>query len=135
VLEPLLTKLTHPDAEASALLQGLAWWVARAFRRMARIVSTAALAQKVLCLVDACPAWPLQLPDRNLSKTASAALKLLNARLQRKARLVARSAVDGGTQAMLERLAAARAAIRAVRSGRWALRLGICGNRHQWRLK
>lgn len=133
VLEPLLTKVTHPDAEASPALLGLAWWVARSFRRMARVVSTAALAlaQKLLCLVDACPAWPLQLPDRNLSKTAQAALKLLNKRLDRKPRLVG----DGGNCATLERVDAARAAIRAVRAGWRALRLGVCGNRHQWRLR
>ena len=37
VLEPLLVKATHPDAEGSPPLKALGWWLARAFRRMARI--------------------------------------------------------------------------------------------------
>lgn len=138
VLEPLLTKLTHPDAHASPVLLGLAWWVARAFRRMARIVSTAALAlaQKVLCLVDACPAWPLRLPDRNLSKTARAWLRQLNSGLKKQALQVAGAARQAPpAEHPPPDMAALRACVRAVRLGWAQLRLGVCGNRHQWRLK
>jgi transposase len=51
------------------VLAGLAWYVARACRRMARLVPMALLAAlRHARLADALPAWPLRLPDPNLSK-------------------------------------------------------------------
>ena len=140
VLEPLLVKTFHPDAEGCAALKGLGWWIARMFRRMARIVSTAALAlvRDVLRLVEACPAWPLLLPDRNLSESARRRLKPLENGLRAYARRVARLArnADAYAPELVEAGAkAARAAIRAVRAGWRDVRLGVCGNRHQWRLR
>jgi transposase len=140
VLEPLMVKVSHPDADAPPVLQRLAYWIARAFRRMARIVSTAALAlvRDVLRLVDACPAWPLELPDRNLSESARARLKPLENGLRAYARRAARAArnPDAHAPELVEAgVKAAQAAIRAVRAGWRDVRLGVCGNRHQWRLR
>ena len=97
VLEPLLVKVSHPEAEGSAALKSLAYWLARAFRRMARIVGTAALdlVKTVLGLVDAWPANPLRLPDRNLSKIAKASLRTVGNALKLNTMLLARDARDG----------------------------------------
>lgn len=64
---------------ASPTMRGIAYWLARAFRRMAKIVGTVSLilVRDILRLADACPASPLILPDRTLSKTARARLKPL----------------------------------------------------------
>jgi hypothetical protein len=139
VLEPLLERATRRH-RGSALLGGVAWWLARAFRRMARILSTASLrlVRDVLRLADAWPANPLVLPDRNLSETARQQLVALGEGLRLCARRVTRAARQGGPpeRAAFEAGAkAARAAIRAVRKGLRLLRLGTLGNRHQWRLR
>ena len=134
VLEPLLVKATHPDAEGSPPLKALGWWLARAFRRMARIVSTAALAlvHDELGLVDAWPARPLTLPDRNLSKTAKASLRTVGNALKLNTMLLLRAEDD---EARAPRYQAHRTISRALRAGWRQLRLGVCGNRHLWRLK
>lgn len=134
VLEPLLIKASHPDAEGSAVLRGLGWWLARAFRRMARIVSTAALGlvRNLLGLVDAWPANPLRLPDRDLSKTARASLCTLGKALKLNTRLLARAGDDAARRA---RETAHRTISRALGAGWRQLRLAVCGNRHQWRLR
>ena len=91
VLETLLVKVSDPDG--SATLRGLAYWLARSFRRMARIVSKAAMAlvKNVLGLVDAWPAWPLLLPNANLSKIARRGLDTVNSALKLNAMLFARA--------------------------------------------
>ena len=134
VLEPLLVKATHPDAEGSAMLRGLGYWLARSFRRMARIVSTAALAvvKTVLGLVDAWPANPLTLPSRNLSKTAKASLRTVANALRLNTMLLVRAEDDEARDA---RHSTHRTISRALRAGWRQLRLGVCGNRHQWRLR
>ena len=136
-LEPLLVKVTHPEAEGSATLKSLAYWLARAFRRMARIVSTAALGlvRDLLGLVDAWPANPLLLPSRNLSKTAKASLRTVCNALRLNTMLLVRSARDGDDLARTAREKTHRTVSRALRAGWRQLRLGVCGNRHQWRLK
>ena len=137
VLEPLLVKATHPDAEGSAMLRGLGYWLARSFRRMARIVSTAALAvvKTVLGLVDAWPANPLTLPSRNLSKTAKASLRTVANALRLNTMLLVRAARDEDDPERTAREKTHRTISRALRAGWRQLRLGVCGNRHQWRLK
>jgi transposase len=134
VLEPLLVKVAHPDADGGAALKGLGWWLARAFRRMARIVQTAALAlvKTALGLVDAWPANPLRLPDRDLSKTAKASLRTVAKALKLNTMLLARAEDDTAREA---RHGGHRTISRTLRAGWRQLRLGICGNRHQWRLK
>ena len=134
VLEPLLVKVSHPEAEGSATIRGLAYWLARAFRRMARIVSTAALGlvKNLLGLVDAWPANPLTLPDSNLSKTAKASLRTVGKALKLNTMLLVR-AEDDETRA--PRYQAHRTITRALRAGWRQLRLGVSGNRHLWRLK
>jgi len=134
VLEPLLVKVFHPDAEGSATLRGLGYWLARSFRRMARIISTAALAlvKDLLGLVDAWPANPLTLPSRNLSKTAKASLRTVGNALRLNTMLLLRAEHD---EARAPRYQAHRTISRALRAGWRQLRLGICGNRHLWRLK
>jgi len=137
VLEPLLVKVAHPLAEASATLKSLAYWLARAFRRMARIVGTAALdlVKTVLGLVDAWPANPLRLPDGNLSKTAKASLRTVGNALKLNTLLLARAARDDDDAERVAREKTHRTISRALRAGWRQLRLGVCGNRHQWRLK
>jgi transposase len=59
------------------LLAGLAWYVARACRRMARLVPMRLLAAlRRARLADALPAWPLRLPDPNLSKRTARLVRL-----------------------------------------------------------
>ena len=137
VLEPLLVKVAHPEAEGSATMRGLAYWLARAFRRMARIVGTAALAlvRDLLGLLDAWPANPLTLPSRNLSKTAKASLRTVANALRLNTMLLVRDARDGDDEAQVARHKTHRIISRALRAGWRQLRLGICGNRHEWRLK
>jgi transposase len=134
VLEPLLVKVSHPEAEGSATIRGLAYWLARAFRRMARIVSTAALGlvKNLLGLVDAWPANPLTLPDSNLSKTAKASLRTVGKALKLNTMLLVRAEHD---EARAPRYLAHRTITRALRAGWRQLRLGVSGNRHLWRLK
>ena len=134
VLEPLLVKVFHPDAEGSATLRALGYWLARAFRRMARIVGTAALSlvRDLLGLVDAWPANPLRLPDKSLSKTAKASLRTVANALRLNTMLLVRADDDEARDA---RHGTHRIIGRALRAGWRQLRLGICGNRHLWRLK
>ena len=134
VLEPLLVKVSHPEAEGSATLRGLAYWLARSFRRMARIVGTAALAlvRDLLGLLDAWPANPLTLPSRNLSKTAKASLRTVANALRLNTMLLVRADDDEARDA---RHRTHRIIGRALRAGWRQLRLGVCGNRHQWRLR
>jgi transposase len=138
LLEVLLARAAQADAGTA--LAGLAWWLARAFRRMARIVSLRGLllVKYVLRLADAWPANPLTLPDRNLSKTAKRQLDLLNGGLLGYARRFSRAARQENPPPpqMIEAGArAAAAAIRAVRAQWQMLRLATLGNRHQWKLK
>ena len=134
VLEPLLVKVSHPEAEGSAALKSLAYWLARAFRRMARIVGTAALSlvRDLLGLVDAWPANPLVLPSRDLSKTAKAGLRTVGKALKLNTMLLVRAEDD---EARAPRYQAHRTITRALRAGWRQLRLGVSGNRHLWRLK
>ena len=134
VLEPLLVKVFHPDAEGSATLRALGYWLARAFRRMARIVGTAALSlvRDLLGLVDAWPANPLRLPDKSLSKTAKASLRTVGNALRLNTMLLVRAEDD---DARAPRYQAHRTITRALRAGWRQLRLGVCGNRHLWRLR
>ena len=144
VLAPLLLHATLPALAAPPVLQRLGYWIARAFRRMARLLPSSSLgmAKTILGLVDACPAWPLQLPDRNLSETARSNLATLNAALRQQVNAYRTSAQSPGQEAAGQQAAhlceaalkAARAAIRAVRQGFRLLRLGVLGNRHAWRL-
>jgi len=137
VLEPLLVKVSHPEAEGSATLRGLAYWLARTFRRMARIVSTAALAlvRDVLGLVDAWPVNPLVLASRDLSKTAKASLRTVGNALKLNTMLLVRAARADDDSERTAREKTHRVIARALRAGWRQLRLGVCGNRHQWRLK
>lgn len=134
VLDPLLIKAVHPTAEASETLRGLAWWLARAFRRMARIVSNAALSlvRDLLGLVDAWPANPLLLPDGNLSKLARRSLRISTDALRLNTMLLVRARDQAEAE---PRYRTHRIISRALRAGWKQLRLGVCGNRHQWRLK
>jgi transposase len=134
VLEPLLVKVSHPEAEGSATLRGLAYWLARAFRRMARIVSNAALAlvRDLLGLLDAWPAFPLILPNRDLSKTGWTTLRTVHSALKLNTMLFVRATSRTERE---ERYKAGRLIIRAARSTWKQIRLGVCGNRHLWRLK
>lgn len=125
---------------ASPTLRGLVYWLARAFRRMAKIVGTASLilVRDILRLADACPASPLVLPDRTLSKTARGRLKPLENGLKIYARRVtrmARTPALPNAELVQDGIRAMRAAIRAVRAGWRQVRLGVCGNRHQWKLR
>jgi hypothetical protein len=88
-----------------------------------------ALAKTVLGLVDAWPAWPLILPDRNLSKIAREELDTVHSALKLNAMLFARAKTRD------ERGPPYKTARLAIRAGWNQLRLGVCGNRHQWRLK
>jgi len=134
VLEPLPVKVLHPDAEGSAALKTFGYWLARAFRRMARIVSNTALGlvKNLLGLVDAWPANPLHLPNRDLSKTAKASLRTVAKALKLNTMLLVRAEDDAARDA---RHRCHRTISRALRAGWCQLRLGVCGNRHQWRLK
>jgi len=134
VLEPLLVKVSHPEADGSATLCGLAYWLARSFRRMARIVGTAALAlvRDLLGLVDAWPANPLTLPSRDLSKTARATLRTVGNALKLNTMLLVRAEDDAAREA---RHRTHRIVSRTLRAGWRQLRIGTCGNRHQWRLR
>jgi transposase len=137
VLEPLLVKVAHPAAEGSPALRALGYWLARAFRRMARIVSTAALGlvRDVLGLVDAWPKSPLILPDRDLSKSARKALRTVGKALKLNTTLLAGAFVAHEDAAVAARSATHRSILRTLRAGWRQLRLGVCGNRHQWRLR
>jgi transposase len=137
VLEPLLVKVFHPQADGSDALRALGYWLARSFRRMARIVSTAALAlvRDVLGLVDAWPTSPLQLPDKGLSKTAKASLCAVGKALKLNTMLLARAASADDGPACVAHEKTHRTISRALRAGWRQLRLGICGNRHLWRLR
>jgi transposase len=137
VLEPLLVKVFHPDAEGSPTLKGLGYWLARAFRRMARIVSTAALGlvRDALRLIDAWPANPLILPDRNLSKTVHRGIRTTCSALKLNTMLFVRDHRDGNAEAVEARWRTHRIISRTLRTGWNQLRVAVCGNRHQWRLK
>jgi transposase len=136
-LEPLLVKALHPDAEGCQALRGLGYWLARAFRRMARIVSTAALAlvRDALCVVDAWPANPLRLPDRQLSETARKSIRAVGKALELNTLLFVRAGREGDAQEVEARWKTHRIIARTLRAGWRQLRLGVCGNRHQWRLR
>jgi hypothetical protein len=101
---------------------------------MARIIGTAALAlvRDVLGLVDAWPKSPLLLPDKDLSKTARASLRAVAKALKLNTILMARAADD---EARAARHTVHNTITRTLRAGWRQLRLGICGNRHQWRLR
>jgi transposase len=137
VLEPLLVKVAHPEAQGSITLRGLGYWLARAFRRMARIVSTAALSlvKSLLGLVDAWPANPLLLPDRNLSKSAKMGLREVAGALNLNTLLLVRAFRENDAPALAQRHSTHRIIARTLRAGWRQLRLGVCGNRHQWRLR
>lgn len=86
-----------PDSKVSPLLKRLAWFVCRAFRRMGRLLPFASLRQMERHgFKDALPQWPLQVPDRNLSKTTS---------------LLVRGAIQEIASGGLEALQAARDAV------------------------
>jgi transposase len=74
VLDRLLMAVTaHPLAGGTPTLRGMAWWLCRAWRRMARVLPLASLALiKRLNLVSAWPAAHIVLPDANLSERAKA---------------------------------------------------------------
>jgi len=133
LLEQLMVSLVRPAAPVSRVLQGLGWWLARAFRRMARILSNAAMVlAKALGLVDAWPASPLLLPDRNLSKTGWQTLDAVHDAL----RITLAATVQAEDEHEREQhRKESRLAMRAIRSTWARIRLGVCGNRHQWRLK
>jgi hypothetical protein len=104
VLEPLLVKVSHPEAEGSATLRGLAYWLA----------------------------FPLILPNRDLSKTGWTTLRTVHSALKLNTMLFVRATSRTERE---ERYKAGRLIIRAARSTWKRIRLGVCGNRHQWRLK
>ena len=133
LLEDLMVRLVRPAAPVSRVLQGLRWWLARSFRRMARILSHAALVlAKALGLVDAWPANPLRLPDRNLSKTGWQTLDAVHDAL----RITLAATVQAEDEHEREQhQKTSRLVMRAIRSSWRQLRLGVSGNRHQWRLK
>ena len=132
VLETLLTEVCRPEAPGP--LRGLGYWLARSFRRMARIVSAAAMAlvKNVLGLVDAWPAWPLLLPNANLSKIARRGLDTVHSALKLNAMLFARANTRDEREPLYKSI---RLVLRAAKAGWDQMRLGVCGNRHQWRLK
>jgi transposase len=72
VLEGLLLGVSRSrHAGGCAVLRGMAYWIARAFRRMARVLPLSCLvAAKRLGLRDAWPTPYLWLPAPNLSETA-----------------------------------------------------------------
>lgn len=138
LLSLLLVRAARKDA--SRVLRGLAFWLCRAFRRMAKLVGTTALllVRDVLRLADAWPASPLRLPDRNLSQTAKTELDRLGIGLKMYARRISRSARAGQPphdEALQATIKAARGCIRAIRAGWRLLRLGKLGNRHEWKTR
>ena len=101
---------------------------------MARIVSKAAMAlvKNVLGMVDAWPAWPLLLPDANLSKIARRGLDTVHSALKLNAMLFVRAKTREEREPLYKSM---RLVLRAAKAGWDQMRLGVCGNRHQWRLK
>ena len=85
-----------------------------------------------LGLLDAWPAFPLILPSRDLSKTGWTTLRTVHGALKLNTMLFARATSRTERE---ERYKAGRLIIRAARSTWKQIRLGVCGNRHQWRLK
>jgi transposase len=132
----LLVRAVRRDAPPA--LRGLAWWLCRAFRRVAKLVGTEALrlVRDVLRLADAWPANPLLLPDPNLSRTAKAQLDRLADGLVRQVRALDGPAAAGAAPSARSAEAgrrAVRAAIRAIRAGWRLMRLAVLGNRHEWK--
>jgi transposase len=138
LLSVLLVRATRKDA--SRVLRGLAYWLCRAFRRMAKLVGTTSLllVRDVLRLVDAWPANPLRLPDRNLSQTAQAELDRLGIGLKMYARRISRagrSQVLPPAETLQACIKAARGCIRAIRAGWRLMRLAKLGNRSEWKTR
>ena len=87
------------------------------------------MSRVLLGLVDARPANPPRLPDRNLSKTGWQTLDAVHDALR-----ITPAAIVQAEDEREQHQKASRLVMRAIRS-RWRqLRLGVSGNRHQWRL-
>jgi transposase len=138
-LDGLLAAAARGPAKGGCrLLFDLGFWIAQAFRLVARRRPMAVLARvrDALRVPQALPADPLILPDRNLSRLARAQVQTLGAATGLTARLVAaglRRRLQG--RAMALRVATARAAIRALRAAWRSWRLAAFGNRRSWRAR
>jgi transposase len=135
LLSVLLARAVRRDA--APVLRGLAYWLCRAFRRMAKLVGTLSmrLVRDVLRLVDAWPANPLHLPDRNLSQRAKAELDRLGIALKTQVRHLGRADPPLSGPALHAATRATLGCIRAIRAGWRLMRLGVLGNRHEWKLR
>jgi transposase len=136
VVTTLLASATGP--RATPLLARIAWFVARAFRRMARLVSAFDLrfVRDSLKTVDAWPANPLALPDGGLSETGKKWCATWGKALKTQAITLAQAVAAGLDAKQLTLVGQVqRAAERSWRQGRALLRLGAFGNRHEWVLK
>mgnify|MGYP001806296461 CR=1 FL=1 len=123
VLDRLLMAVSsHPLAGAAPALRGVAYFIARAFRRMARVLPEGSLAlARTLNLRTAWPAPAILLPDRTLSENAKA--------LQNRAVTVTDTAFAGLTRRVIAHAGALGRACQRL------LRLARHGNRADWKLK
>jgi transposase len=136
VVTALLARATGPAA--TDLLARIAYWVARAFRRMARIVGAFDLrfVRDTLKTVDAWPANPLSLPEEGLSERGKRWCATWGKALKSFTMETAELVAAGLSPMQLKLLAqATRSAQRTWRQGSALLRLGAFGNRHEWALK
>ena len=123
VLDRLLMAVSsHPLAGAAPALRGVAYFIARAFRRMARVLPEGSLAlARTLNLRTAWPAPSLVLPDRTLSENAKA--------LQNRAVSVTNCTIAGLPRRLIAHAGALGRACQRL------LRLAQRGNRADWKLK
>ena len=84
ILERLLLAVSnHPLSTDNPHLRGLAWLIARAFRRMARILPVeAVMTARDLRMIDALPAPPFAIPNVRVFEPARAVLQRLCLRLR-----------------------------------------------------
>jgi transposase len=123
VLDRLLMAVSsHPLAGAAPALKGVAYFIARAFRRMARVLPEASIIlARTLNLRTAWPAQAIQLPDRTLSENAKA--------LQTRAVVVTDCTIAGLPRRLISHAGALGRACQRL------LRLAAHGNRADWKLK
>jgi transposase len=122
VLDRLLVAISpHPLAGGSDVLRGMAFWICRAWRRMARLLPLSSLlVAKNFGLMSAWPARYFLLPDPNLSETAKALGR---------AAIVHDSDVAGSGRSLFSH------AGQLARACQRLLRIAAHGNRRDWRVK
>jgi transposase len=139
VLEIWLAKALRARRAGAAVIGQLAYWLARAFRRMARLVGWQSIGWiRRIGAVDAWPANELVMPDRILSETAKKQIDSLAECVRLEGRSLGRSArrrKPWPIWRFRERLDIMRAALRASLATWRVMRVGVCGNRSDWRLK